>query len=138
MIRYDRDADGVVTLTMDDPGQSAKPGQPAVKVQQVTDAKEHTIEVRVLVSAQNASAAFDLRCELREKLIAFIQAECPWALPRSRNETVLTGDSNRKPDLLPPRSGGPGLSRPITVAPASMCQCPSTVSASCSGACAGL
>jgi len=80
---------------------------------QVTDAKEHTIEVRVLVSAQNASAAFNLRCEVREKLIAFLQAECSWALPRSRNETVLTAESNRGPaDLLPPRPAGPGSDRP--------------------------
>jgi small-conductance mechanosensitive channel len=55
---------------------------------QVTDAKEHTIEVRVLVSAANSGAAFDLRCEMREKLIAFLRDESPESLPRTRNETV--------------------------------------------------
>jgi small-conductance mechanosensitive channel len=55
---------------------------------QVTDTKERVIEVRVLVSAANASAAFDLRCEVREKLIAFLRREHPESLPRSRNETV--------------------------------------------------
>jgi small-conductance mechanosensitive channel len=55
---------------------------------QVTDTKERVIEVRVLVSAANASAAFDLRCEVREKLIAFLRKEHPESLPRSRNETV--------------------------------------------------
>jgi small-conductance mechanosensitive channel len=65
---------------------------------QVTDAKPPSLELRVLVSAQNASAAFDLRCELREKLIAFVQAEIPWALPRSRNESVLPGGPNRATD----------------------------------------
>jgi small-conductance mechanosensitive channel len=81
---------------------------------QVTDAKEHTIEVRVLVSAQNASAAFNLRCEVREKLIGFIQAEFPSALPHSRNETILTADPNRRPIELapPPRQAGPGSDRP--------------------------
>jgi small-conductance mechanosensitive channel len=56
---------------------------------QVTDAKEHSIEVRVLVSAANASAAFDLRCEMREKLIAFLRAEHPAALPHTRAELTL-------------------------------------------------
>jgi small-conductance mechanosensitive channel len=56
---------------------------------QVTDAtRQNQIEVRVLVSAANASAAFDLRCEMREKLIAFLRAEHPDSLPRSRNESV--------------------------------------------------
>jgi len=59
-----------------------------VKVQ-VTDTREHTIEVRVLVSASNAGAAFDLRCEVREKLIAFLLAEYPQALPRERAELTL-------------------------------------------------
>ncbi len=53
---------------------------------QVTDVtKQNQIEVRVLVSAANASAAWDLRCEMREKLIAFLRAEHPSALPRSRS-----------------------------------------------------
>jgi small-conductance mechanosensitive channel len=53
---------------------------------QVSDAKEHTIEVRALVSARSAPAAWDLRCEVREKLIGFLQAEHPEALPRTRAE----------------------------------------------------
>jgi small-conductance mechanosensitive channel len=55
---------------------------------QVTDFREFTMEVRVLISARNASRAFDLRCEMREKLIAFLQAEHPGALPRLRSETM--------------------------------------------------
>jgi small-conductance mechanosensitive channel len=51
---------------------------------QVSDARDHTIEVRALVSASSAPAAWDLRCEVREKLIAFLQAEHPEALPRTR------------------------------------------------------
>jgi len=68
---------------------------------QVTDARERTIEVRVLVSAANASAAFDLRCEMREKLIAFLRAEFPSALPHTRadltlHEAAMTGAANRR------------------------------------------
>jgi hypothetical protein len=40
----------------------------------------------MLVSASNAGRTFDIRCEVREKMIAFLQAEYPWALPRGRAE----------------------------------------------------
>jgi small-conductance mechanosensitive channel len=52
---------------------------------QVTDVKENTLELRVLVSAIAAGKAWDLRVEMREKLIAFLQREVPSALPRRRN-----------------------------------------------------
>lgn len=52
----------------------------------VTDARERTMEVRCLVSARNSGDTFDLRCEVREKLIAWLQAELPQALPRDRVE----------------------------------------------------
>ena len=44
---------------------------------QVSDCKETTIELRAFVSADNASAVWDLRCEVREKLIDFLQREYP-------------------------------------------------------------
>ena len=50
----------------------------------VTDLTERTMEVRCLVSARNAGVVFDLRCEVRERMIAFMQAEMPEALPRDR------------------------------------------------------
>jgi small-conductance mechanosensitive channel len=53
---------------------------------QVTDAKERTIEVRILVSAPDSGKAFDLRCDVREKLIAFLRESHPQALPRLRTE----------------------------------------------------
>lgn len=52
----------------------------------VTDTTERAMQVRVLVSAANAGHNFDLRCELREKLIAFVQREFPQTLPRLRAE----------------------------------------------------
>lgn len=55
-----------------------------VNALQVTDAKEHTLELRALASAANASQAWDLRCEVREKLVAFIQMNYPASLPRLR------------------------------------------------------
>src|SRR5262249_5482808 len=60
---------------------------------QVTDAKNDTIELRALVSAADASSAWDLRCEVREALIAFLQREYPHVLPKCRTElTVSEGD----------------------------------------------
>lgn len=51
---------------------------------QVTDLKERTMEVRCLASARNAPQTFDLRCLVREQMIAFLKAEHPQALPRER------------------------------------------------------
>jgi len=56
---------------------------------QVTDARENTIQVRALVSASNAGIAFDLRCYIRENLIAFIQKNYPECLPKQRGEYRL-------------------------------------------------
>lgn len=53
---------------------------------QVVGATERTVELRVVVSADNAGDAWDLRCDVREKLLAYLQREHPDALPRVRAE----------------------------------------------------
>jgi small-conductance mechanosensitive channel len=70
---------------------------------QVIDAKENSIELRVLASARSSGDAFDLRCEIREKLIEFLQRECPTALPRTRGE-ALTAERRDLADERPARS----------------------------------
>lgn len=60
---------------------------------QVTDADEHTVELRALASARSASAAFDLRCLIREKLIDYLAREHPYALPHRRQEQIGGGTS---------------------------------------------
>jgi small-conductance mechanosensitive channel len=55
-----------------------------VCVVQVTDANEHAMQLRVLVSSVDSGRNFDLRCKVREGLIDFIQAHHPQALPRVR------------------------------------------------------
>ena len=55
-----------------------------VKVLQVTEAKEATVESRILVSAKNSPIAWDLRVYVREKMIEFIQTNYPDSLPRTR------------------------------------------------------
>ena len=67
-----------------------------IKVQ-VTDADALTMELRVIVTARSSGDAFDLRCELREKLIAYLQAEFPNALPHRRQETIAPADAAAVP-----------------------------------------
>ncbi len=57
-----------------------------VGVIQVTDSTEHTIQIRVLISARNSGQAFELRCYVREHLINFVQKNYPECLPRTRAE----------------------------------------------------
>ncbi|MDA9421855.1 MULTISPECIES: mechanosensitive ion channel family protein [Bradyrhizobium] len=61
---------------------------------QVIDADSHTIELRALVSARNAPQSWDLRCEIREELVAFIRDEMPEALPRTRAILIPSGDDD--------------------------------------------
>lgn len=76
-----------------------------VNVLQVTDARERTLELRALASAADASLAWDLRCEVREQLIAFLQREHPASLPHVR----ATVGAARRSDLR--ISGAPGRTR---------------------------
>ena len=57
-----------------------------VCVLQVTNATERTMELRALISARDSSNAWELRCEVREKLIHFLQKNYPDGLPRMRGE----------------------------------------------------
>jgi len=71
---------------------------------QVTEARESTLELRVIVSARTGGDAFDLRCELREKLVDFLQREIPSALPRVRQEVVA---GTRPAAVASPQSAAP-------------------------------
>lgn len=55
-----------------------------VCVLQVTDSNDRTLELRALVSAEDSSKAWDLRCMVREKLMAFLREHSPECLPRVR------------------------------------------------------
>lgn len=78
---------------------------------QVTDFRERVMEVRILASARNGARTYDLRCNIREKLVSWLQAEMPSALPRTRAD-LSSGEavqfavpeiSGPKP---PPETGG--------------------------------
>jgi small-conductance mechanosensitive channel len=61
---------------------------------QVTDSKEHTLELRALMSASDSSKAWDLRCFVREKLVEFLQQHYPQSLPRTRAEVMGLPEKN--------------------------------------------
>ena len=63
-----------------------------VAITQVTDAKMNTMEIRCLVSASDASTAFDLRVFVREKLIEYLQKNYPESLPKTRIEVLPISD----------------------------------------------
>ncbi len=58
---------------------------------QVTDASERTVQLRVLATSEDSSKSWDLRCEIREKFIAYIQEHHPRSLPIVRAQ--LVGDA---------------------------------------------
>jgi small-conductance mechanosensitive channel len=70
-----------------------------VCVLQVSDASEHTMQIRALTSAADSSKAWDLRCLVREKLIQFLQERYPECLPRARAE--LNSVSEGQPAQTP-------------------------------------
>ncbi|GAA4482997.1 mechanosensitive ion channel domain-containing protein [Gluconacetobacter asukensis] len=51
---------------------------------QVADCSAQVMTVRIIASARSAMVSWDLRCEIREKIIVFLRDECPEALPRER------------------------------------------------------
>jgi small-conductance mechanosensitive channel len=65
---------------------------------QVTDLTERTMQIRALMSASNASKAFDLRCYVREKLIEFLQEKYPQCLPQRRENLLLDSGPQQTPD----------------------------------------
>jgi small-conductance mechanosensitive channel len=78
------------------------------KAVHVTDVKERTLEIRILVSAANAGALFNLRAALRERLVAWlVSLENGRYLPRTRlDEGPLAGErlAERPVDALPAKS----------------------------------
>ena len=59
----------------------------------VTNTSERTVEMRALMSARSAPDLWELRCEVREKIVAHLQDEYPDALPRVRAELKDPSDA---------------------------------------------
>ena len=87
-----------------------------VGVLQVTEATGGWVRVRALASAADAPTLFDLRCAVREGLVAWLQREHPGALPRTRYEAVASsaGEAGSQ-DVEPagrPAPAGEGAGEP--------------------------
>ncbi|KAF1029844.1 MAG: Miniconductance mechanosensitive channel MscM [Burkholderia plantarii] len=70
-----------------------------VQVLQVTDATERSMQMRALVSSVDSSLSWDLRCRVREGLVAFLQTYYPDCLPRGRIEAGAPAAATAEPNL---------------------------------------
>lgn len=70
-----------------------------VCILQVTDHSADSMELRCLVSAHDASQAFDLRCEVREAMLHFLRTEMPEAITRTRTRLEADDKVGDKPSL---------------------------------------
>ncbi|HSI51928.1 MAG TPA: mechanosensitive ion channel domain-containing protein [Ideonella sp.] len=92
--------------------QSSQDYDGRVCLLQVVETSESAMQLRLIVSSPSAGQNWDLRCLLREGLIAFLQQHQPQALPRVRAEL--------QQGTAPAQSGLPtgALSRPAEAQPA--------------------
>jgi small-conductance mechanosensitive channel len=67
---------------------------------QVTDTTDKAIVLRALVSAANSGAAWELRCEVREKLIEFLKTKYPDCLPQFRASLQSLEHKDEKEESL--------------------------------------
>jgi hypothetical protein len=75
------------------------------KVQEVkvVDSTDRTIALRVLISAADPDALWNLRCLVRERLVSLLQRHPDW-LPTARTETRPREGGNDKIAPNPPAS----------------------------------
>jgi small-conductance mechanosensitive channel len=71
----------------------------------ITDLKQEVMELRAIVSAYSSGRAFDLRCDVREKLMARIQKAYPDSLPKKRvlfeGDKQVPDNSQTPPEQIP-------------------------------------
>lgn len=60
---------------------------------QVTNVTKDSVELRGLASAATSGRTFDLRCELREKMIAWLQGTYPEGLPQVRTINISAAEA---------------------------------------------
>ncbi len=79
---------------------------------QVSDANERAMQIRILATATDSSKAWDLRCEIREKLIGYIQQNHPKGLPRTRSDVNWPQSNGTQPasPQMGPRGTEPAVS----------------------------
>ncbi|WP_372594033.1 mechanosensitive ion channel family protein [Actinotalea sp.] len=85
-----------------------------VGVLQVTEATGGWVRVRALASAVDAPTLFDLRCTVREGLVAWLQREHPGALPRTRYQAIGAGAEPESTGEAATSEGSAGEAQPTT------------------------
>ncbi|WP_459663210.1 mechanosensitive ion channel family protein [Novosphingobium sp. 11B] len=70
------------------------------QILQVTDCRDQTLEVRLLMSARDGPTLFDLRCEIRESMMDWIRREMPEALARRRQLQVAPMELAAAPSMV--------------------------------------
>jgi small-conductance mechanosensitive channel len=68
----------------------------------VTDTREDVIEVRAMITAADAWQLWDLRCSIREGMLAWLAAHHPEALPTRRLLEAAPTPDSRAPDAPEP------------------------------------
>ncbi|OIQ89600.1 miniconductance mechanosensitive channel MscM precursor [mine drainage metagenome] len=71
----------------------------------VTESDDHALQVRLLMSAANSARAWELRCRVREAMVAYLQREWPQHLP-NRRLNWQPDEPFASPAGLRPGSGG--------------------------------
>ena len=74
---------------------------------QVTSLGTETMQLRALMGARDSSLAWNLECEVREQLVAFLQDKHPDALPRLRTQPVVAGTPQPAAPARQPGASGP-------------------------------
>lgn len=59
---------------------------------QVTDTTPEAIQIRALMTAADASTAFDLRCDVREAMLSYLRDEMPQAIVRRRADIAINAE----------------------------------------------
>ncbi|MDB5818860.1 MAG: MscS Mechanosensitive ion channel [Rhizobacter sp.] len=80
---------------------------------QVVEAGEHSMQLRVLVTAADSSKAWDLRCKVREALVDFMQREYPQFLPINRVTLDEPSMGKSMADVLPAVPPAPLMPGPL-------------------------
>ncbi len=108
---------GAMRTKLGEIARASKHWDGRVALIQVTDTDKATIAVRALVSAANSDAAWNLRCEVREKMIAYLRAHYPECLPKVRQEQYKVepprrDDADRDTGRMGGEPGGaPGIEK---------------------------
>ncbi|MFZ2628992.1 MAG: mechanosensitive ion channel family protein [Rugosibacter sp.] len=85
--------------------QAAPEWDGRVAVLQVTEASERALQLRVLVSSADSPRNWDLRCLVREALVAYVQEHYPRHFPTLHTDVIMSGQG-REQDRRPPDAAG--------------------------------